>query len=292
MRLKSFIAGLLTCLFIFSIGFVYSAKAEQTFEFVLFNNTGEANAYPCEPEHVERSAWCAGYLMAERYPYYQLGTINGIPWQETPYAQNVKEGIESFGTGTFLTDHPELYRIVFDKRFNGRGLKVKELYDKGKSVDEIIAILSANTNNSNSGTNSTNPPVLPPANGKKKVVLYINSQDCAVSDGQTWASQKLDTGPVIEEKRTLIPLRGVLDQMGAVLDWDPAAKQVTVKLGSKEVVLAINSKTALVNGKAVTLDVLARAINGRTLIPVRFVSEQLGLNVVWDSKTGTVSVSK
>ena len=89
--------------------------------------------------------------------------------------------------------------------------------------------------------------------------------------------------------------------MGAKVTWDGAKKQVTIVQGSKTIILTINSSKVLVNGKSAKIDVPAKIINDRTMVPVRFVSEQLGYNVEWiaeskkviidNSKVPTVSVS-
>ena len=58
------------------------------------------------------------------------------------------------------------------------------------------------------------------------------------------------------------------------------------------IVLTINDKTAVVNGKAVTTDVAPLIVNGRTYTPARFVAESLGAKVVWDEKARTVTITK
>jgi hypothetical protein len=55
--------------------------------------------------------------------------------------------------------------------------------------------------------------------------------------------------------------------------------------------LTIGSKTATVNGKEVTLDVPPMVINGRTLVPLRFISESMGSTIVFDAPTRTIKIS-
>jgi hypothetical protein len=62
-----------------------------------------------------------------------------------------------------------------------------------------------------------------------------------------------------------------------------------VTLGSRTVVLTVASTNALVNGVPVVLDVAPMVLAGRTFLPLRFVAEQLGMEVFWDAATGTVS---
>ena len=101
----------------------------------------------------------------------------------------------------------------------------------------------------------------------------------------------LDVPPVIIQDRTLVPTRGLFESLGARVEWKPSTRQVVVTATGTEVVLTVDRREATVNGQQVTMDVPAKIINDRTMIPVRFVSEQLGLTVGWNGVTKTVSVS-
>lgn len=89
---------------------------------------------------------------------------------------------------------------------------------------------------------------------------------------------------------TMVPFRFVGDVMGARVDWNSKSRQVTFLLDDKRVVLTIGSKTAYVNGQAVTMPTSPALVNSRTFIPLRFVSEQLGANVHWDGKARTITI--
>lgn len=99
-----------------------------------------------------------------------------------------------------------------------------------------------------------------------------------------------DQPPVIENGRTLVPFRAVLEKMGAEVDWDNDTQTVSCKLGEREVSLVINSDKMTVPEGEITLDVPAKIINSRTMVPVRAVSEGLGAQVDWDNDTRTVVV--
>ena len=91
-----------------------------------------------------------------------------------------------------------------------------------------------------------------------------------------------DQIPVIEGGRTLVPLRAIFETFGAEVDWDGITKTVTAVKDNTEVKLTIDSTTAYKNGQAITLDVPAKIVNGRTLVPVRFVSDCFAVSVDWD----------
>lgn len=87
--------------------------------------------------------------------------------------------------------------------------------------------------------------------------------------------------PMVEEGRTLVPFRAVAECIGAEVLWNDKLKKVTVKKGDRLVELTIGSKSAFVNSKLVELDVPAKIVDGRTVLPLRFVSESLDATVTW-----------
>lgn len=107
-------------------------------------------------------------------------------------------------------------------------------------------------------------------------------------DGQIVA---FDQPPLMVGGRVLVPLRGVFEQLGATVQWDPANNLVAAQRGDTQVQLVIGSRQAVVNGRVVMLDVPAMIARGRTLVPLRFVSEAMGARVDWDAAASVVYVS-
>lgn len=100
-----------------------------------------------------------------------------------------------------------------------------------------------------------------------------------------------DQPPVIQGSRVLVPLRGIFEKMGATVEWQPVTRSVVAARGSTLVELQIGSRIARVDGRPVTLDVPAMIIGGRTLVPLRFISESLGARVDWNPATRTVLIT-
>jgi hypothetical protein len=98
-------------------------------------------------------------------------------------------------------------------------------------------------------------------------------------------------GPIMSGSRVLVPLRGVLERMGATVRWDPDNQTVSANKSGSDVKLHIGENTASVNGQPVTLDVPAQIINGSTMVPLRFIGEALGENVQWDAQQQMVAIS-
>lgn len=90
-----------------------------------------------------------------------------------------------------------------------------------------------------------------------------------------------DVRPQIENGNTLIPLRFVTDKLAGKLTL--SGKNISIEKGDRLIAMTIGGKTATVNGETVTLDTPSVAVDGRTLVPLRFVSEALGEPVKWDS---------
>ena len=91
-----------------------------------------------------------------------------------------------------------------------------------------------------------------------------------------------DQVPVIENGRTLVPLRAIFETIGATVDWNAETSTVTAVKGDVSVSLTVNSTEAKKNNESVELDVPAKIVGGRTLVPVRFVSDCFDVDVQWD----------
>ena len=114
------------------------------------------------------------------------------------------------------------------------------------------------------------------------------SADIAVQlDGQPLATS---TAPVQMNGRTLVPLRDIFEALGATVNWNAAAQTISATRGTTQIGLALNNRTASVNGTPVTLDQAATLINGSTFVPLRFVAEATGAKVDWNGALQTVSI--
>lgn len=100
---------------------------------------------------------------------------------------------------------------------------------------------------------------------------------------------KFDVPPVIQQNRVLVPLRGIFEALDAVVLWDQQTQTVTAYKDTIKIQLTIGG-SAFKNDSPVNLDVPARIIQGRTMVPLRFVSEALGCQVDWDNDTQTVNI--
>lgn len=100
-----------------------------------------------------------------------------------------------------------------------------------------------------------------------------------------------DAQPRIVNDRTLVPLRGIFEAMGATVLWNGDTQTVTALRLDSVVKLVIGSKEASVNKEKRQLDVPAQIFDSRTFVPLRFISESIGADVVWDGATRTVTIT-
>ncbi|MGD8190402.1 copper amine oxidase N-terminal domain-containing protein [Brevibacillus ginsengisoli] len=93
-----------------------------------------------------------------------------------------------------------------------------------------------------------------------------------------------DVKPFIDSAsaRTLVPVRFVSQSLGAQVNWDDAKRTVTITRAGKNIALKIGEKKATVDGKTISFDTAATIKEGRTFVPLRFVSEAYGAQVIWD----------
>ncbi len=122
-------------------------------------------------------------------------------------------------------------------------------------------------------------PYLPHAAGQEAIRVTVNGQEVA-----------FDVPPVELGGRLLVPLRGVFERLGATVLWEPAAQRITARTASRTIELAVGRREASVDGRLVLLDVPPTVIEGRTFVPLRFVSEAIGAYVQWQAATRTVSI--
>lgn len=111
-----------------------------------------------------------------------------------------------------------------------------------------------------------------------------------VLDGRTL---RLDPPPTILEGRTLVPLRGVFEAMGATLSWNGETRKVEAVRGDRFVRLRIDRRLACLDTSCHSgsvLDVPAQLIGSRTFVPIRFISQALGASVSWDAARRAVVI--
>jgi hypothetical protein len=141
-----------------------------------------------------------------------------------------------------------------------------------KKNDQERMANNSSTSSSNYSGRYTETPMTP-------VAVTVDSDRVAFND----------QGPEVMGGRVYVPLRGVLEKMGAEVKWDNASRSIMAQKGSRTVVLPTGGQ-ATVNGNPVPLDAPAYIASGRTMVPLRFMAEAFGADVNYDSNSRQVSI--
>ncbi|MBP1926390.1 putative secreted protein with C-terminal beta-propeller domain [Sedimentibacter acidaminivorans] len=113
------------------------------------------------------------------------------------------------------------------------------------------------------------------------ITVYVNNEKV-----------EFDANPILENGRTLVPLRGVFEKLDAKVDWNKNTMQAVIKDENNEIEMMLNKNKVLVNGEIKDIDSPTKMINSRTFAPLRFISETLGHDIRWDEKTNSVYITK
>lgn len=102
-----------------------------------------------------------------------------------------------------------------------------------------------------------------------------------------------DAHPFIDQAtaRIMVPVRFVSQELGATVEWDAANRTVKMNRQGKGIALRIGEKKATINGQSVTFDAAAQILENRTFVPLRFISEAYGADVVWHAPERLVTIS-
>lgn len=124
------------------------------------------------------------------------------------------------------------------------------------------------------------------------ITLQINYPYMTVNDSTMEIDPGRGTVPVIFEDRTLLPIRAIVEALGGTISWDETSRKVTIEDNGTTIELWIGNYTTYVNGNKNIIDAAPQIINDRTMIPVRFVVENLGAAVDWDSANKAVIIRR
>lgn len=231
---------------------------------------------------------------AQNVPYYKLNIPGGAP--NNPLGPrwlglNVP-GTSGWTYGIHGNNNPSsIGKYVSEGCIRMHNHEVIWLYDRVKLNTKVIILRNNHASFDNIAERygyklvkpSQPQPAEPPKPVEEEVGLYINDE-----------KKNFDDSPILNLKtnRVLVPMRNIFEELGADVKWDEASKQVTATKGDTTIVLTVGSKKATINGQVVEFDIETQIRNGRTYVPVRFVSEALQAEVTWDTNERVVRITK
>ncbi len=193
---------------------------------------------------------------------------------------------EAAATGVKMPINRDIKTITFDKEIDVRfmEIEVEEAHAKRVSCCEIEFYQTKEAYDKSHIVT------------KEKYELQIGSNVIKTDINGNVSEKTIDVAPYIVNGSTMIPLRGLVEEMGAEITWDGDTKSITLKVPGKTITLQIWNNLVYVKDNKLG-DIMYTLLNfpvikdSRTFIPVRFVSEQLGYNVAWDGATQTVTIT-
>ncbi len=150
------------------------------------------------------------------------------------------------------------------------------------------------------GANTVSILTLDPGGGQKtftfkvnfsvytSIILMVGFKDATING--VVVKNAMPQPPTILVGKTMVPFRFLGENLGAEIIWEEATKKVTYKLEGKTVEMWIGNKSALVGGKLISVDPPPTIVKGSTMVPIRFISENLGASVEWKAASKTVII--
>ena len=216
--------------------------------------------------------------------------IDNIP----PVIKFLDDGIK-YQSGLYSVETTDFYYTI-RVQLNEKGklfINSAEIISKDNNTFESMVNLVDGENRFDvkaidvAGNEATQTLVVRKVN-EKKIVLTVGSTLAVVGNEQII----LEAAPVIEQGVTLVPLRFIAEAFDSEVNWNGALQIITIVNKTHNIQLQINSKLVFIdNQKGKDLDVAPKIINGRTFVPIRFISEAFGATVDWDNNTKTVTIT-
>lgn len=203
------------------------------------------------------------YGFNNTYNLFDISYVDNEKWYRfSPYFDsfnlaNIENNVEKI-IEIIITNNADEYR-----HYDGN-------YDYNEEIKNIIdkAVISAKVNN------FTNIQVIP------NIKVILNGNEIS-----------FDQPPYIENGATRVPMRKIFESLGATVEYDANTKTITARKGSTIIELATGASTAKINGREMTLTSSVENKNGSTMVPLRFVSEALGAEVVWDGENKVITIN-
>lgn len=260
------------------------------------------------------------------YPVRELISVNGQPWQRYEYKDYFLDKFDMFYDVQFAgkITRERLWSILEDESCNGlafgmvqqgltkeqaaakfdyRKYAVKAIeWDLVKTSEEFLSINGGQAYApGNKGefdslaalerAMESDVPIVGTVVPQTVVTLFLNNPTMTVQKDGKSQSVTLEAVPFAPRGTTLVPIRAITEAFGGTVEWYGITKDVVITNGATTIKLRLGDKTAYVNDKPVVMLEAAQAINGRTVVPLRFISENIGYSVKWEGAISKITIS-
>ncbi|MFD0715186.1 stalk domain-containing protein [Paenibacillus sp. GCM10027626] len=241
-------------------------------------------------------------FFSEEPDYYSFISFQGQCYKITHDQATVQEyefedsGACSMPTGTvFQMETPALYLddprlgIFVPLSFIGDLLtnsKYGNKFDIRQTASDSLEFSVRASTTTDGETMNPKPNTTPVILAMKINSPWLLTED----DGKMFDDENHSVTPVVKHGSTLLPISPIVNKLGGTVSWNKKEKKVTITLNQNKIELWLNKNSANVNGVKKTLNVPPSTIKGRTMLPVRFITENLGAKVIWDGKSQMVLI--
>ncbi len=124
------------------------------------------------------------------------------------------------------------------------------------------------------------------------IVLPVGQSTMTVNGATKEIDPGQGTAPVLVNGRVFVPIRSIVETLGGTIGWSAPEQKLTINMGTNTIDLWIGQNNARVGGVSKTLDTAPFVSDtGRTMLPLRFVTENLGCQVSWDAASQQATIS-
>lgn len=264
---------------------------EDAYKLINENGCATLKSFPYNEEDYSTLPNFDNFVEASYFKNYQYGSIT-----ETGDVNLVKDFLQSNCCTTVIPIYPDFdalneYNYIYDSS-EGESSGYHSVCIIGYD-DSIQAFKIANSWGTNWGINGYGwisynlftefglsvYGMQDLISGHDNLKLFINSQEI-----------NSDVEPIIVNDRTFVPLRVISEQFGASVNWNAASQEVTVTKNTKVISLRIGSKTVYSDNIPAVIEANPFIKNNRTMVPLRFIAEQLSADITWVEPARTVDI--
>jgi len=182
----------------------------------------------------------------------------------------------------------ESFRRASERKKDTVTIEVIKVKDDGSVSNRQLHFLALdNVNNSENLLSYSYCPIS---------VLAADQEKAPTSLSLVVNGKVVDAGEVTpyidENNRTMVPVRFIIEALGANVDWNDNKQLVTIDANGNTITLTIGDNKLYLNGEVIQMDTVAVLESERTYVPVRFIAEALGMDVGWDDVTMAVSLKE
>jgi hypothetical protein len=194
----------------------------------------------------------------------------------------------------YLGEHNGLYYVIHDITSYGDAEQVNADGSLARAVLNRVAVTDLSLTRRNGmmfidsltggkQIEKAGSPGLPTVSCNVRV--FVNGRQVLFPDEQPYLDGSVN--------RVFIPLRFASEALGADVEWVQEEQKILINKGHKDIILHSGSRDVEVDGENFRLDTALKLLNGRNMVPLRFVSEALGADVEWtgDSSGGRVDIT-